>query len=537
MLSRLRSSGVFYSTASLAIGYFFLGAFFIILNPTQSVRAQNHSRAGIGLLDAVTITLERQPVIHLEQQNVEISRGILQQESGAFDTTLGASLSGKRQDIPLSVLQGRFAGTSHQLTDTRAAQLGLSKEFRTGVIVAPSVQVIRTDTSTVAADPQNAGTVNFLISVPLLKGLGVKATGANEMAAERDLQASTLTFRHVVSQNVLNTVSSYWSYLAAARIFDRRIESESRAEQAYSDTRKLVEGEERAAADLELVSANLAARTAARIEAEQTLFRAKHALGLAMGLSFEDIESLSSPLDEFPTVSTRSLSKIAARPKDLIEQSLLRRADYLAFKESQESLKILLEQAKNNLLPQFDLQIGVGYSGLDEGHDVSNFHSALRENIPGYSASASLTSKWPIQNNTARGLLLQSTAAYRKATIATDDLARNISSKVSQDISDLKNSALELIKYQEAVGYYQKAVENERQKFFLGMSTLSDLLTTEDSLINATIGKIAAEFAHARALVQLRFETGTLLADREDRISVGIEELTTVPSVEESTGN
>jgi outer membrane protein TolC len=80
-------------------------------------------------------------------------------------------------------------------------------------------------------------------------------------------------------------------------------------------------------------------------------------------------------------------------------------------------------------------------------------------------------------------------------------------------------------------------VENERQKFFLGMSTLSDLLTTEDSLINATIGKIAAEFAHARALVQLRFETGTLLADREDRISVGMEELTTVPSVEESKGN
>jgi len=492
------------------------------------------STKGIGLLDSVITTLEKQPAIHLGQQDVEQSRGKLQQESGQFDTTLDATLSHDHADVPLTELDV-LSGES-PLTDTTTAQMDLSKQFRTGVTVNPSVQVVRTEDTPSLFNPSNAATVNFTISIPLLKGLGTKATGANELAARWDLQAGILTLRHTLSQQVLSTVTSYWDYLAAARVLDLRRISEKRAKESYSDTRKLIQGDEKAASEIELVSANLASKTAARIEAERALVIARHALGLAMGLLFQEIDSLPLPVDDFPRAGDQAISKVGsgAALKLFTDRSLENRADYLASKESQESAKVLVEQARNGLLPQLDFQVGVGYSGLDEGSRFSNFGLALRDNIPGYSATASLTYKWPFKNNTARGLFLQSVSTYRKTVISTDDLARNIDSKVVQDISDLMKSSLELAGYYKSVGHYKKAVENEGKKFHLGMSTLVELFTTEDNLITAQLSLISAQVTHAKALAQLRFDTGTLLADREERIQVGVVELTTIPFIDGS---
>ncbi len=540
MLSRRALFGLQPRNGGPVLLCFFIAALPGILLFASVALSQSIDKKGIGLLDSVTITLKKQPFIHLQEQDVEASHGRLQQESGRFDTSLGATLGHDRRDIPLTDLERQsLPGSASQLTETSTTKIDLRKEFRTGVSVTPSIGVTRTNTAPGPAQPANAGTVNFMISVPLLKGLGTGAAGANELAARRDMEASILTLRRTLSQQVLTTVSSYWDYLAALRILEQRSASEARAERSYSETKQLIEGDERAAADIERVAANLAVKAAARLEAEQSLFRAKHALGLAMGLPFEEIESLPLPVDDFPRAGAQNINKIntAAALKLFTDQSLKHRTDYLASEKAQESAQILVEQARNNLLPQLDFQVGLGYSGLKEGADVLSFSAAPIDNIPGYSALASLTYRWPYKNNTARGLLLQATAAYRKTVIAADDLGRNIKSSVSQNISDLSKTALELAKYYDAADHYRKAVENEREKFLLGMSTLSDLLTTEDNLIAALINLISAESAHAKALARLRFETGTLLAYGQERISVGIEELTSVPFIEESEGS
>ena len=80
---------------------------------------------------------------------------------------------------------------------------------------------------------------------------------------------------------------------------------------------------------------------------------------------------------------------------------------------------------------------------------------------------------------------------------------------------------------------YQKAVENEKRKFLLGTTTLIQLFTTEDNLVAAQINLVSAQSAFAKALVQLRFATGTLVSDSREQMHVGMRELTTVPFSEE----
>lgn len=536
MLFRHQASTAISVVASLSINMFsYVIIFFIILFSTSIAWAQDINGNAIRILDAVAITLEKQPNILLGQQDVEISRGALRQQSGVFDTSIQANMTHDHNDIPITELEEQAGGYA-SLTDSTTAGLSIVKEFRTGVTVTPSIQVVRTALTPSVIETENAANISFTISIPLLKGLGVNATGANEMAAKRDLETTILALRYSMSQNVLTTVSAYWNYLAALKILDQRRESRIRAEQNYNDTKKLIEGDERAGADIELVSANLAAKAAACITAEQALFSAKHALGLAMGIPYAKIESLPVPADDFPPVRSQEISRIGAELRVFLDQSLLRRADYLASKEAQESAKILVEQAKNYLLPQLDFQVGVGYSGLDEGSRFSNFTSSLWNKVPGASTSASLTYKWPFMNNSARGNLQQKLAIYNKAVINSDELARSISSSVSQDISNLINSALGLNKYNEAVKHYTKAVDNERKKFFLGMSTMTQVLTTEDNLIAASINWILSESTYAIALAQLRFETGTLLADSNELGHIGMDELTTIPFIAEHKG-
>ena len=113
-------------------------------NPNQEIDAK-----GIGVLDSVTATLEKQPAILLQQQNVETNRGALQQQSGAFDTSIGAALSDSHQNIPITQLQAQQSlgvpNATNQLTETTTTNLNLSKTFRTGVSFTPSIGVVRTD--------------------------------------------------------------------------------------------------------------------------------------------------------------------------------------------------------------------------------------------------------------------------------------------------------------------------------------------------------------------------------------------------------
>lgn len=518
---------------SRTLRYFLLGALPGLLLFASEGLCSGRNAAGIGLLDAVTITIAKQPVILLEQQQVASSRGKFQQQSGAFDTNLGAALTFGHQNNPLTPTQQFASGASSQRTDTTTTSVNLSREFRTGVTVSPSVQVIRTDTMPGPLTSPDAGTVNFTISIPLLKGLGTEAADAGELAARSDLAATILTLRHTISQEVAATASSYWDYVAAAEELELYRASEKSAQGNYSDTKKLIAGGERAAADINLVSAYLAAKTAARIQAEQSLVAARQALGLAMGLPVEKIDSLPLPTSDFTTTQNQAAREIggAAILRRLIAEALYCRADYLASRQSVESAKILMRQAKNGLLPEVDFQMGAGYSGLNEGASITNIGGALVYNIPGASASASLTYKWPVENDTAKGIYVQTESNYRMAKISTDDLARNIGANVSLDISNLMKTALAVTRFREAVDQYIKAVEDGNKKLRLGMTTMVEQLTTADNLVAAQINLVAAQSVYAKTLVQLRYDTGTLLAGTREQFHLDLNNLTTIPFV------
>ncbi|MDM8536823.1 TolC family protein [Desulfobacterales bacterium HSG17] len=513
-----------------------IAALFIFYGPVCSffpapvnVYAQQSADKGTKLMEAVRITLKNQPNIHLMKNEVDIKKGIYQSASGQFDTVLNLAAGYNHEETPHSTYEEMMQGTSETETDTTFYEVNLNKQFRTGVSVTPSIKTTRTDVSDYSQEPKNISRIDFLVTMPLLKGRGRKASAANEMAAEKDYKISSLEMQHTISESILNTAMTFWNFLSAYKRLEQLKNSESRAEILVNETKILIKADKRPAADLEQIMANLADKTASRIAGTQVLFQARQSLGLAMGLAFSEINFLPEPVDEYPEIIPQKISALENISESLIDLSLSRRSDYLASKEKQNIGKIYHEAAKNNLLPNIDLNFNLGYSGLDEGDGLPEYITSMGNNIPGLSCALSINYQWPFKNNTAQGFLLQKKSEYRQKVIASNDLGRNISSSVIVAINGLKASSSELAKAREAVQFYNNAVENEKKKFKLGISTLLDLISMEDRLADVLLNEISAQLKFANAMVRLRFETGSLLSCDQKTGSVTVEEIASIP--------
>lgn len=515
---------------------------------TGPIRAEEPSKKGLSLLEAVQTTLSRDPNILIQKKQIEISKGSLQAAKGKFDLILRSSLSHNRNNVPISdqekekqlssLIQAELNGQepsepfipSQHVSDVTKYKLSVDKQLRWGAKISPGIEISRYKDPNDDGEAINMAGINFTIEMPLLKGRGTKGTAANEMAAEIDLEVNELTLRHTTSQRILNTVCNYWGYLVAKKNLEILKKSEERARTIVNETKILVKAGQRPAAELKQLQANLADKAASRIAAEQRLLEAKQELVLSMGLPFDRIDSLPFPSDEFPDVKEGDLPE-SSLTQSFIDLAVKQRADLQALKRGQRSVKVLLEAARINSKHPLDLNLKLGYAGVDDGENIGDFFNSINHNRSDMNVFATINYQWPINNNSARGLIVQRESEYQKRVIQTDNLARKISSNVIVAMSSLKSSAEELGKSEESVRLYKIALDNEKKKVKLGMSTLLDVILTEDRLTGSLMNNISNQLSYANALARFRYETGTLMTSKGGEGSISMEELTDVPLV------
>ena len=188
--------------------FFLYGTIFLLLNLPgvlygEVLKNPIPDTKGISLINAVRVTLKKQPNILLEEQQVEVSKGILQIQKGEFNPRIGSQISHGRIDVPLNSFDAAISTLgSRRTTDTTAGKLSLTKKLRSGIELGPDIELTRTDDLFQQTEPINTASINFNVSIPLLKGRGRDATAANEMAAEVDVDASRMLLLNRISDSI-----------------------------------------------------------------------------------------------------------------------------------------------------------------------------------------------------------------------------------------------------------------------------------------------------------------------------------------------
>ncbi len=489
----------------------------------------------LSLLDAAKSTLLKHPALQLQQQQVEINRGIKQQFAGLFDLTYNASYQQGYTNSPLtraSIATALAAGVNANNLGTNLSTFNVnaSKLFRNGIQIGPVIDSTRAVDNLTNTTGINRTTSDFQISLPLLRNRGKNIVDAQEIAASLQIEASGYDLRQDITDLLAGLAQAYWTYVASRNSLEVARASEARGSIIFQNVKDLIAADREPRAEVNQAQANLADRIANRIAAEQQVVVAQQQLALAMGLSANEVLQVGVPVDGFPEgQGTAPLPDDPAGVERFIQEGLAQRADILANQKRVDAAQVQKVAAANQLLPQLNLTLSAGASGLDEGTFFVHYLNSPFHQVRGLDVIGGITFSFPPARNAARGQLLQATAAQRQAEIQVTNAARTIASNVVVAYHALRNAQAQLVQAQLSVDSFQKSLDNEREKLRLGIGSIVDILTVEDRLTSATLSTVQANLNYALALTSLRQATGTIVGARQTSMQVDRNTFYTIP--------
>lgn len=479
------------------------------------------------LIEAVMLTVQHEPNIAAADRQIALSEGQLQSVRGEFDTVLDAGVSAGQTRVPLiAALQS--PGRNQVNARNTSYNVGSTTRLRSGLTIAPVLRVDHLrDNLNAASEPANSQlALNF--TLPLLRGNGVTINTAAERAAQEGLRSADLNYRHTVTARIAKSVNAYWDYLAALRALDIRVQSEARSILMLDDARRLAKGDEIPQADVLQNEAQLARDRGLRLAAEHAVTEARSALAIAIGIPNVDVTQLALPLDDFPDLQPADVRQLQAMPAVAPPAG---RFDLLASHRRLSAAEILHDAARKDPVSQLDLIVSVGYNGLVENRSAVAALEALRRPASGFNASIGLVYILPVQGNAQAGQIRQRSALADQARIELEALLLSVKAGIAVQRSNLASAVLQLEQQQQQVLLQTRVFANERKKYRLGLATVLDLLTVEARLTSDELIVIDARRRLAQALVNYRFETGTLLSVDADVQRLDMRSLTTLPEV------
>ena len=403
---------------------------------------------GLDLLEALRLTLDRDPNIALVEARLESSLGALSVTRGVFDPVLSATIAQSESNTPTDVSTVSESASLSQ-------SVSLDQRLRTGQTLTPSIELSSDDG---AGPADNTATVSFTLRQPLLRDRGRAVVTAGERAAELELEASRLDLEHVVAQRLAVVVDRYWRARAAVLDLEVLRTTETRSRELLETTRRLVAADITPAAETVQLEADLTSREVDRIASERALFDARQDLGLEIGLDAGEILALAIPTDPFPTVELEDVP-----PADsalALREAMRRRADLAAERQRLAAAETRRQAAANALKPRLDLLFTPSYSGVTEGGGAGELYAPLFDNVPGLSTSISLSLSWPTFNRRAEGLQAQAESNVRQSVLRVELASKSIGAEVPDALDAVRRGAEQLIRLDRAVVLFETTLEN-----------------------------------------------------------------------------
>jgi outer membrane protein TolC len=469
----------------------------------------------ITLAEALRATLEHHPTLSIQQLQVTAGQALKQQATGQFDTVFASTLSRESTTTPLSSYAqtqlpvGVLAGNWYQSITPYG--VNVAKQFRNGISMSVSSNINRTMDNLTNPLGLNTSQTGVQFVVPLKQGRGREVVDAKEQAASIEVVAREYDLRRTAESLLATTADSYWNLVAARDNLAVAVDSEKRSKAMLDTVKALIEADQRPRNDIYEVKAEFASRVADRIAAEQVLGQSRKQLALDMGLPATEILTVGDPKDGFPAVSAATKALDGEVLEEYFDTALQNRSDVMAARERTIENKVLLHAAEKMTKPQLNLQLSSGYEQLSEGAALNKFVGSLFTTLHRPDAEIGFAFQFPMGNNLAQGQRLEVQANSRQAELQFAQVQRTVTTSVAVATESVQDTVLRLQNTHEAVEALQLTLEGMREKYRLGETSLTELLTVEDRLTTALSSNVSAELAYATALSDLRLATGTLL--------------------------
>lgn len=493
----------------------------------------------LSLQEAIRTSLENNLQVQVAVETRESAQGALLAERGAFDWTVGSSLSFGRtksayiRSSTSPYTPGATLTTDNETTSTsRNLSASLTKPFEWGGSLSvnygsPNGSLYSSSTSSGTGFETLAnGTVQpsfpfgptpgspyhynsslgATYSQSLLRNFGMDVAGSRLIVARKTAEAANYGYQKSIIDLVASTETLYWDVVFAQRNLENKQQALTLAQKQLKENRIRVEVGTLAPIEVTSAEAAEAQRQQDIIAAEAQFANAKDALFRALYPSTARPEGLE--LTDSPT-----LSHITTDEKTAEQMALSRRVELKSARLDLESKQVLEGASKNRLLPQLDAY--VSYQGNSNTRET---WSAVNTDLtgakyPGYSAG--LTFSIPIFNHAAKGNLAQARASRRGSELSMRDLELGITLEVRTAFRNVDATEKGVKAAEKTRIFREKDLEAEQKKYENGMSTNFLVLSKQNDLDTAKSVQLQSQISYAKAVTALEKALGNLLEARK----------------------
>jgi outer membrane protein len=519
---------------------------------------------GISLEDAIAMALMRNTDLALAQSNRRIANYQIVAAEGAYDVRFQVSPQYSHSVSPPQSPFQSGPGVGPITQDVAGATTSLSGLTRGGqqYRVSASAQDVRTDNTSAGFDPSYPTALSFNVSQPLFRGRETNAARRQLLLARTN--ALTLSDVALVqaSSTVTNVSNAYWDLVSAWRNVAIQEEGLKQAQaQAQSNSRLAARGQ---AAPVDIVESN----TQVNVFQDNVFAALQNVHRLQTQIKSLVLGNPGDPLWMANLVPTSNVRQLPAEPAldDLFVQALRTRPEVAQLRDSRRAADINANYAKDQLKPQFDLNLGYttnGFAGaptdprnnpifgalgpnfaavnaliaranvgLPPGQQIPAVNTAL-PTTPGYltgkfgqseknlldnrfpTYSVGVTYTIPLGNRTAKADYDIAREQQSQVQLQEIALLQRVKSEASNAIQTLRETRYRLIAAHNARTAAEQVYASEQRRFAAGTSTTYLVLQRSLDVANQRGRELQAQTDLNKAVVELQRVSGSIFVDNK----------------------
>jgi len=377
-------------------------------------------------------------------------------------------------------------------------------------------------------NPYYQTTLQFGFEQPLLKNFGPKIAKKEIIIARQNYSISEAQLKSQIIDTIYQVEEAYWNLVMAQENLKVRQQSLQLARDELTKTSKEIEVGHTAAIEILNVQATVSQREADIVQAEADVRIAENRLKVVLNLANgTELQSIRLNLKDKPEFKPVKISLEEAG-----EIALANRPDLHINSLTSESKRFNLEVARNQLLPQLDLNFSYRSPGISGDYliyqDDNPLTGIVIGKVPGSSWNSVKDAMKFLYNNWSLNFTLTIPVAdlvsRSNYAVARTELAQSLAKQkaleqqalleVTEAVNNIATYAKSVEAYRVAREFAEKNLEAENRKLALGLSSNYFVLEAQDRLANARSNELRALVNYNLALARLEKVSGTSLANR-----------------------
>ena len=507
------------------------------IKTSETEAPPNPNEVGLSLREAVDLAIENNLGVEVARHAPLIASEDVDIAWGAYDPVLsgGMSYANARTPNTSPFTNVDVDANRNKNRNGNANLTGLVPLL--GATVSMDYVGTRAETNqrTSSLTPQWDSGLAFKASVPLLRGLVWNNPWTQVKVTNLLRESSLETFRADLMDTVLVTVQTYWQLVAQQEQLRVAKKSYQTSLALLDQTKIQYEVGVKSKVEVIQAEAGVAERELEVINAEARYQNSQDALiDTVYGVRLTP----DSMLQIAPTDSPSDFDEIQVDREVAAQLAAENRPELANLKLEIERQEVLVRFRKNQRLPQLDLNVSYGTSGIEgkgnpdafnpdrdalappgTGGNFSDTHDQWFDKRGGREYAVGGVISIPLGNYGPRHSVSKARLELRRAKTQLLALNQNIILEVRRDIRlfEAARKGIDASERQRIAA--QEQLRAERIRLEHGESTPFDVLLKESDLVNAEVSKIRALQLYRTSAANLDRRQGTIL--RSNNIVVG----------------